>query len=159
DPKKEGEPKKEEPKKVEPKKDEPRKDQPKKDDKEAKKDLPRKTPGFMDIDDFIKKLPPNLPKEQVDRIRGRLEQPKKRFEEAQQRIDELKKRPLPNLRERRGLVGANRLGVRLEKPSKTLVAQLGLPAGKGQVLLDIREGSAAAKAGLKSNDILLELAG
>jgi hypothetical protein len=128
-------------------------------EKEAKKEQPKKVPGTIDVDEFIKKLPANLPKEQVDRIRTSLEQANKRMQEAQKRMDELKRRPLPNIPDRRGALSSNRLGVRLEKPSDTLIAQLGLPAGKGQVLAEVKEGSAAAKAGLMANDILLELAG
>src|SRR5437879_2824688 len=65
---------------------------------DPKKAEPKKAvPGFIDIDDFIKKLPPDLPKEQVDRIRASLEQAKKRFAESQKRIDDLKRQPLPNL--------------------------------------------------------------
>ena len=37
--------------------------------------------------------------------------------------------------------------------------QLGLPAGRGLVVQDVVPGSAADKAGLKSNDILLDFAG
>ena len=53
----------------------------------------------------------------------------------------------------------NRLGIRGEGPTDAVAAQLGLVEGKGLLLLDLREGSVAAKAGLKVNDILIELAG
>src|SRR6266545_830111 len=53
----------------------------------------------------------------------------------------------------------NRLGAGLNKPSDVLVEQLDLPRGQGLVLGEVRPGSAAAKAGLKANDILLELGG
>lgn len=52
-----------------------------------------------------------------------------------------------------------RLGVRVERPAPALVEQLDLPADKGLVLAEIVAGSPAEKAGLKKNDILLELAG
>lgn len=54
---------------------------------------------------------------------------------------------------------ANRLGVLAERPSETLVEQLGLPKNEGLVILSVPPGSAAAKAGLKSHDILLQLHG
>jgi hypothetical protein len=72
---------------------------------------------------------------------------------------------LPNLpgawgRGGRTALGENlRLGARLEKPSDTLVEQLDLPKGQGQVITQINDDSAAAKAGIKANDILLELDG
>src|SRR5207237_3713548 len=52
-----------------------------------------------------------------------------------------------------------RLGVRLDRPSGTLVDQLDLPKGQGLIVEDVVKDSAAAKAGLKKHDILLELAG
>ena len=54
---------------------------------------------------------------------------------------------------------ANRLGVELTKPSDVLCEQLDLPKDQGLVLNNVKAGSAAAKAGLKDNDILLELGG
>ncbi|MBI3822526.1 MAG: PDZ domain-containing protein [Planctomycetes bacterium] len=139
--------------------------EPKKEEKkEEKKSEPAKkpTPGFPDIDEFIKKLPPDLPKVQVEMIRKNLELAKKRFDEGQKRAEDARKRaaqfqrPLPG---KLGIRAENRLGVRVEKPGDALIAQLGLAEGKGIVLAEVREGSAAAKAGLKANDILLELAG
>ena len=53
----------------------------------------------------------------------------------------------------------NRLGGKLTRPSDTLIDQLGLPKDQGLLLQEILPDSAAAKAGLKNNDILLELAG
>ena len=54
---------------------------------------------------------------------------------------------------------SGRLGVAVEKPSDVLVEQLDLPKGQGLVIGSVTADSAAAKAGLKSNDILLELNG
>lgn len=52
-----------------------------------------------------------------------------------------------------------RLGAQLEPPSPTLIAQLGLPDKQGMVLKDVQKDSAADKADLKANDIILELDG
>jgi membrane-associated protease RseP (regulator of RpoE activity) len=52
-----------------------------------------------------------------------------------------------------------RLGVQVRKPSATLEDQLDLPKGQGLVLEEVGPNSAAAKAGLKPHDILLELNG
>jgi hypothetical protein len=52
-----------------------------------------------------------------------------------------------------------RLGARVEKPSDAMIAQLDLPRGQGLIVEEIIEGNAAAKAGLKVHDILLELDG
>jgi hypothetical protein len=55
--------------------------------------------------------------------------------------------------------GSGRLGAQVQTPSATLVEQLDLPKDQGLVLTQVLPDSAAAKAGLKSNDILLEFAG
>jgi hypothetical protein len=53
----------------------------------------------------------------------------------------------------------SRLGASLQLPSPTLVDQLDLPKGEGLVIQGLQKGSAASKAGVKENDILLELNG
>jgi membrane-associated protease RseP (regulator of RpoE activity) len=58
-----------------------------------------------------------------------------------------------------GAAGEGRLGVAASPPSATLADQLDLPRGQGLVLEEVEPGSAAAKAGLKPHDILLELNG
>jgi hypothetical protein len=58
-----------------------------------------------------------------------------------------------------GSAAAARLGARVEAPAAALVEQLDLPKNQGLLLDEIEEGSAAAKAGLKRYDILLELGG
>lgn len=52
-----------------------------------------------------------------------------------------------------------RLGAMLERPTDVLVEQLDLPRGQGLVVGEVKADSAAAKAGLKKYDILLELDG
>ncbi len=52
-----------------------------------------------------------------------------------------------------------RLGAVLEIPDPILMDQLDLPRGQGVVVRDVNTDSAAAKAGIKANDILLELNG
>jgi beta-lactamase regulating signal transducer with metallopeptidase domain/membrane-associated protease RseP (regulator of RpoE activity) len=52
-----------------------------------------------------------------------------------------------------------RLGVAAQKPSPALADQLNLPKGQGLVIEDVLPDSAAAKAGLKKHDILLEFNG
>jgi hypothetical protein len=60
---------------------------------------------------------------------------------------------------RAGLAAGSRFGGRLEEPTATLAEQLELPKGQGLVLEDVAADSPAARAGLKSHDILLELNG
>lgn len=55
--------------------------------------------------------------------------------------------------------GQGRLGVQVEKPSDSLADQLELPRGQGVVVTEVVPNSAAAKAGLKVNDVLLEIGG
>ena len=54
---------------------------------------------------------------------------------------------------------SERLGVRLETPSEDLMVQLGLPEGEGLSVGEVRENSAAAGAGMKIGDVLVELGG
>jgi hypothetical protein len=58
-----------------------------------------------------------------------------------------------------GRKGESRLGVRMDKPSAALADQLDLPQGRGLVIVRVEPKSPADKAGLKPNDILLELDG
>jgi hypothetical protein len=52
-----------------------------------------------------------------------------------------------------------RLGVQVREPSEALADQLDLPKGQGVVIERVEPESPAAKAGLKTNDILLQLDG
>ncbi len=52
-----------------------------------------------------------------------------------------------------------RLGIQVQKPDATLVEQLDLPKSEGLVIAHVQAGSAAAKAGLKAHDILIEFNG
>ncbi len=52
-----------------------------------------------------------------------------------------------------------RLGVRLQIPSELLVEQLNLNPGQGLIILSVVPDSAAAKAGLRAYDVLLEIDG
>jgi membrane-associated protease RseP (regulator of RpoE activity) len=131
-----------EPKKQE-KKAEPKKEQPKQE--KIRKELP--TPGFGDIEDFIGQLPEGTNAEQL------------------RRMMEMMRQQFPGGRFAGGPFGGfnpgreGRLGARVATPSATLADQLDLPKGQGLVVEDVQNDSAAAKAGIKNNDILLELNG
>jgi len=77
---------------------------------------------------------------------------------AQNELPLLPAIPLPGFLGRSRVAYA-RLGADVEAPSPTLADQLDLPKGQGIVLKSVQEGSAAAKAGLKAHDILLEVDG
>jgi C-terminal processing protease CtpA/Prc len=132
-----------------------------KDGDKDKKDAKKANPAFPDIEEFLKKLPPQVPKDQVERIRKAMEQARARTEEGLKRADEARKRAeaFQRLQDRIGPARPNRLGARLEKPDAVLVAQLGLADGKGLVLVEVPDGSIASKAGFKTSDVLLKLDG
>jgi beta-lactamase regulating signal transducer with metallopeptidase domain len=77
--------------------------------------------------------------------------------------DKLKAEELQNLVRNRVRFGQltpkGRLGIEVEKPAAALADQLNLPKGRGLVVVGVKAGSPADKAGVKANDILLELAG
>lgn len=54
---------------------------------------------------------------------------------------------------------SHRLGATVESPSPAVANQLDLPAGQGQVVTGVKANSAAAKAGIQMNDIILEVDG
>jgi beta-lactamase regulating signal transducer with metallopeptidase domain len=56
------------------------------------------------------------------------------------------------------MAGGGRLGIMIERPSATLIEQLDLDKDQGVVVQQVVKGSAAEKAGLKANDILLRFA-
>ena len=58
-----------------------------------------------------------------------------------------------------GLESDARFGTRLEKLSALASDQLDIPAGKGVVVTLVVNGSPAARAGIQTNDIILEFAG
>jgi hypothetical protein len=119
------------------------------------------------LPDLEKLLPPGtIDPEQMKQLKklleGQQENMKKMMEDLQRQLQgQLPNFELPNL-PRFGMANVareNRLGVELQKPNRTLVEQLDLPDHQGIVLKSVKSQSAAAKAGLKSNDILLELGG
>jgi DNA-binding transcriptional MerR regulator len=52
-----------------------------------------------------------------------------------------------------------RMGILIREPDPTLVEQLDLPKGQGLIVDQVTKDSAAAKAGIKAHDILLEVNG
>ena len=139
------------------KKDEPKKDAPKDEAKKADAQKPAK-PGIQFDQAFpFQVIDPNDPDFQKT-LQKMMEELNKQL---QQGLPGAMALPLgPGGDFRRGLFhqGSGRLGARVAKPSDVLVEQLDLPKGQGMVIEDVKPDSAAAKAGLKANDILLELA-
>lgn len=139
----------------------------KKDD--VKKPAPKEPPGvdipFPNFDMIFKNLPAGaLDPAQMEKMK----------KEMQKMMEEMRKRfpggafPPgmfpggfggfgPGMMQAFGMEG--RLGARVEKPSEVLIEQLDLPKNQGLVIRDVRPESAAAKAGIKANDILLEIDG
>jgi membrane-associated protease RseP (regulator of RpoE activity) len=157
--------------------------------KGEKKDEPRKRPGkavrpgmpFPDLDELFERLPPGIDQGELKELRKQMEQLRKEMERALQGLPGAPGLPgmpglpgLPGIQirafpggafgglgrlERRGSTDEPRLGAEVRAPSATLTDQLDLPKGQGLVLEELAPNSAAAKAGLKKHDILLELNG
>jgi hypothetical protein len=153
------------------KKDPPAKVEPKKDDNKKPAEDPDDL-GIPNIDDIIKNLPPGfLDPDQM-----------KQMQEQMKQLNDLLRKQMRNgggggifinpMLPGGGLPGLpgaargavprpeeGRLGVRVGKPSDAMIDQLDLPKGQGVVIEDVTADSAAAKAGMKTHDILLELNG
>ncbi|HKB35628.1 MAG TPA: M56 family metallopeptidase, partial [Gemmataceae bacterium] len=156
------------------------KDDPPADKKDPdKKDRPRQPDLLPDIDELMKRLPANMPEEQRKLMRQQMEQMRKMMEQMRKQmpgggfpggLPGLPGGVVPAFPQFPQFPGGNgfnpfgrqqepRLGVRLDRPSDTLVDQLDLPKGQGLIVEEVMGDSAAAKAGLKKHDILLELDG
>jgi membrane-associated protease RseP (regulator of RpoE activity) len=165
---------KEETKQTEQKKDKTSKEQPKKEElkkEQADKDQTKKTDADKEIDELVKEMTRNMPNADPAMLKRMREQV--RSMPAQQRknmLSMMKNRQQPGFpgQPPGGAVmpasfafpGHNaRLGVFAEPPSTTLAEQLDLPKGQGLVIRQVLPDSAAAKAGLKPHDLLLEFDG
>jgi membrane-associated protease RseP (regulator of RpoE activity) len=160
---------KEETKQTEQKKDKTSKEQPKKE--QADKDQTKKTDADKEIDELVKEMTRNMPNADPAMLKRMREQV--RSMPAQQRknmLSMMKNRPqlgFPGQQPGGAVMPASfafpgqntRLGVFVEPPSTTLAEQLDLPKGQGLVIRQVLPDSAAAKAGLKPHDLLLELDG
>ncbi len=126
----------------------------------------RRDAASADLEKLLQSLErmPALDEEKMKEVRQRLEEALKRFPQVGQEW-KFDAKDFGNVEGLRALAGAaaqpqqGRLGVHAEKPSDALADQLDLPKGQGLVVVQVVAGSAAAKAGLKPNDVLLELAG
>jgi C-terminal processing protease CtpA/Prc len=144
--------KKDEPKKEEPKKEEPKKEEPKKPDRaELLKQMEEARKKFQKIEQEAR--------QQIDKAR----------EEMQKEMAELQRQlaptpPVgpftpPGVTPGRFFPQQPRLGVLVDPPGEAMAEQLGLEKGKGVVVTDVLPDSAAAKAGLKKYDVLVEFNG
>ncbi len=154
---------------AEPNKDEPKPQQPKADQPKAEQPPAADSPRLPNLHALLKNLPATVTPDPLPLMRANIE----RMREQMRRTMELQRQNgLPGFNFPNvpfgpggvpGLPGSSpqdvRLGVAVERPSETLAEQLELPGDQGLVIRDVMADSAAAKAGLKAHDILLELDG
>jgi len=149
------------------KKDEPKKDAPRKVDPNDDFPFPQLPdvlpPGFDQ--DLFKRM--QMDQQRVhEQMRKQMEQIRKQIEQMHQ----LQPGAIPNMNGifpdlQPGFAAPelrakeNRLGAALETPTPALIEQLDLPKDQGVVLNNLKADSPASKAGLKNNDILLEIGG
>ncbi len=158
-------------------KQEPKKDAQKKD--AQKKETPKKPRAerLKDLEDLLDRMQ-GLDDKSIKDLRHQMDAARKELEKAMQLMQQPGMPAFPAMPampampmmpggffgrtgrlDRQGTMQETRLGAQLRKPSTTLADQLDLPKNQGQVLEEVGPNSAAAKAGLKQHDILLELAG
>jgi membrane-associated protease RseP (regulator of RpoE activity) len=147
---------------------------PKKDDKPAPKKKQAEEDdllGFPNIDEMLEKMP-GLDADQLKEMKKRMAEMRKQMREMRRQggiggLPAFPRMPmmpaLPNFpgmgRPEAAPMSEMRMGAHLTRPSATLEDQLDLPRDQGLVLTEVGANSAAAKAGLKKHDILLELNG
>jgi membrane-associated protease RseP (regulator of RpoE activity) len=122
--------------------------------------------GKRDLDELhkaLEKLDKVLGKEEAERVRKDITKALGKLRNLQApQVDLLEAVPqISRLVELKhlGRSGSGRLGVHVERPGAALADQLNLPKGKGLVVGEVKAGSAADKAGLKANDVLVEVNG
>ena len=112
-------------------------------------------PGLpFPLPDVEKLLPPGVNPAQARLIRQQMEMTRKILEDLNKQLPGGIGPGLPL-----GRSADNRLGAGLEPPGDALADQLDLPRGQGLVLESVKAGSAAARAGLRNHDVLLEVGG
>jgi beta-lactamase regulating signal transducer with metallopeptidase domain len=139
-------------------------DEPKKEEKKLRIQINGQDIELPDIEEIIKNLPQNIDPEKLAEMRKQIEQARA---EMRKRMEEFRKNMPEGFQGRFGgfrpgrmfAAQQGRLGVRVEAPSAVLTDQLDLPKGQGLVIEDVTPDSPAAKAGLKSHDILLQFNG
>ncbi len=169
-------------------KDEPKKEEKKQDKKDDKKDAPAKPapkvddlfppPAFPpDAEEMFKRLQRDFGPEHARRVQEQMERTRKQIQEAMERSRKQREQMLEMMRRNQNGFGGpvfaapafpgaarrlppeGRLGIQVSAPSPTLVDQLDLPKGQGVVVEEVVPESAAAKAGIKPHDVLLEING
>lgn len=153
---------------------------------EEKKPEPKKVVGGVDLDALFDQLGANIDDESLKQLKQQMDEVRKQMKEMQEELKKTLPRgglggviAMPNNLGQGGAIafpgGAvmpgqgnlflgghrhqQRLGAQVSKPSSTLVDQLDLPKDQGMVLEAVGANSAAAKAGMKAHDILVELNG
>jgi beta-lactamase regulating signal transducer with metallopeptidase domain len=134
----------------------PKKDPPA---KEPGKDRPRQDPNQAKPRPRLPEVPDDLDLDDLEALRDALQKSLERFADKMQNMHQRELGRFQDLRQGPVRQANGRLGVRVEKPGDTLVDQLDLPAGEGLVVVEVAADSAAAAAGLKPHDILLEFDG
>jgi beta-lactamase regulating signal transducer with metallopeptidase domain len=167
---------------AEPDKDE-KKAKPDKPQNKGKDDKKPAVPGLPDVDKLLERLPKDIDPAQLKEMRQRLEAMRKQMEQQTEMMRKQIERQTESMRRQMeaqmemmrrqiemgqrfnrmpssvGRETNKRLGAQVRPPEPALVAQLDLPKGQGQVLEEVAPNSPAAKAGMKSHDVLLGLAG
>lgn len=139
------------------------------DTKEAPAKKGDKAISLPDVDEILKGLPADLDAEKRKKLREDIlharEQMKRALEEVQKArpaAEEVRKQVEGGQMRAtvvRALASGGRLGVGVEVPGAVLAEQLDLPKNQGLVVQAVQPNSAAAKAGIKPNDILLQIDG
>jgi C-terminal processing protease CtpA/Prc len=119
-------------------------------------------------EDVQKEQPKDTKKGEPEDLQKQIDQLRKEVEELRKSMDQFR-RGMPGFAPGAdafgqfqfpvGRRGDGRLGVMVDTPGEVLADQLGLEKDKGLVIMDVVTDSAAAKAGLKAHDVLVQFDG
>jgi membrane-associated protease RseP (regulator of RpoE activity) len=125
-----------------------------------KKDEPAKKPDPLPFLDGNLDVPPGV---DAEKMREQIMKMREEMLKRMQQMQPMQGMGMAGAMGQGGMAfggfGGGRLGVMLQTPDATLADQLDLPKGKGLVVTHVQADSAAAKAGIKEHDILLEFNG
>lgn len=108
------------------------------------------------LEESLEKVEEGLSEERLERMRERMDRARERWEHRMERAGDSLEALAPRIRMmRRHSAGPPRLGVRMQPVTDQLAEHFGVGDRGGVLVASVREGSAAAGAGLEAGDVIV----